>query len=305
MNPAISVVLLTTLTGLGQGLFTMTLLGHFAGATPRYLALGSSLALLLTALGLVASFFHLGRPERGWRAISQWRTSWLSREVIALPLFMALVALYWLGLESGWPTTLGIGAVAFVVCIALWVCTAMIYMCLKFIQEWASPLTMLNFVLISLASGTLVAVNVALFSDWAIVYPLVYLSFFLTVVAGIGRGVSLIRNARLKPKSTLQSAIGIPNPKIVQRSMGATGGTFNTREFFHGKSLGFVKSVKWLAIMLTFVVPAALLALAVLGAPAIFVLLAAIVQCIGLLFERWFFFAQARHPQNLYYQFVS
>jgi DMSO reductase anchor subunit len=28
-------------------------------------------------------------------------------------------------------------------------------------------------------------------------------------------------------------------------------------------------------------------------------------QFIGLLAERWFFFAQAQHPQNLYYQVVS
>jgi DMSO reductase anchor subunit len=305
MNPAISVVLLTTFTGLGQGLFTMTLLGHFVGANPHYLALGSSFALVLTAAGLLASFFHLGRPERGWRAASQWRTSWLSREVIALPLFIGLVGLYWLALRNEWPAALGIGAAAFVVCIALWVCTAMIYMCLAFIQEWASPLTMLNFVLMSLASGTVLALNIALFSDWAIVFPLVYLGLLLTVIAGLARGTSLVRNARLKPKSTLQSAIGHADPKIVQRSMGATGGTFNTREFFHGKSLGFIRSIKWLFIALGFVVPAALLALAIAGAPAIVVLAAAIVQVTGFLFERWFFFAQARHPQNLYYQVVS
>jgi DMSO reductase anchor subunit len=80
MNPALSVVFLTTLCGLGQGLFVMTLLGHLVGAQPRYLLLGSGLALVLAALGLVASFFHLGRPERAWRAIRQVRTSWLSRE---------------------------------------------------------------------------------------------------------------------------------------------------------------------------------------------------------------------------------
>lgn len=29
-----------------------------------------------------------------------------------------------------------------------------------------------------------------------------------------------------------------------------------------------------------------------------------VVQFVGLLFERWLFFAQARHPQNIYYQTV-
>jgi DMSO reductase anchor subunit len=32
--------------------------------------------------------------------------------------------------------------------------------------------------------------------------------------------------------------------------------------------------------------------------------LAFVVQYLGLLAERWFFFAQANHPQNLYYQTI-
>ena len=35
----------------------------------------------LAAGGLVSSVFHLGRPERAWRALAGWRHSWLSREV--------------------------------------------------------------------------------------------------------------------------------------------------------------------------------------------------------------------------------
>jgi DMSO reductase anchor subunit len=119
------------------------------------------------------------------------------------------------------------------------------------------------------------------------------------------RGASLARNARLKPKSTLQSAIGIADPRITQRAMGATGGTFNTREFFHGRTLAFLRRVKWVMIALTFVLPALLVFGALVRAPSYVVLLALIAQSVGLLFERWFFFAQARHPQNLYYQAVS
>src|SRR5258706_12194155 len=135
MNPALSVVFLTTLTGLGQGLFAMVMLGHVAGAQTRYLLLGSSTAVLLATLGLFASFFHLGRPERAWRTAMQFRTSWLSREVIALPLFMGLVLLYWLAVRTGWGGAVMIGLLALVACIGLWICTAMIYMCIKFIQE--------------------------------------------------------------------------------------------------------------------------------------------------------------------------
>ena len=76
------------------------------------------------------------------------------------------------------------------------------------------------------------------------------------------------------------------------------GGSFNTREFFHGRTPCALRNVKWLFLAGAFVAPAALLAA---GLPAT----AFIVQYAGLLAERWFFFAQANHPQNLYYQVIS
>ena len=92
MRPAFSVIFLTTLLGAAQGLF-LTLygteligLGNLNHAdSQRFLASGSAVALVLLVLGLGASFLHLGRPERAWRSAAKWRTSWLSREVHALP----------------------------------------------------------------------------------------------------------------------------------------------------------------------------------------------------------------------------
>lgn len=305
MNPAVSVILLTVLSGMGQGVFVMVLLGHLRGATPHFLILGTIASLLLCGLGLLASFFHLGRPERAWRAVAQWRTSWLSREVIALPLFMALMLLYGtLGLFGGRGATL-VGALALFACVALWICTAMIYTCIRFIQEWASPYTMANFVLGSLASGAMVALVLAAFSDWTMIHPLAISSLLFTTVAGVVRGLSLRRNARLVPRSTLQSAIGFNNPAITQRSMGATGGTFNTREFFHGRTVAFLRSIKWLFVLMGFVLPVLLVILALASGASGMIFLALPLQVIGLLLERWFFFAQARHAQNLYYQVIS
>ena len=84
MNPAWSVILLTTLLGVGQGLFLAVWGVEFAvsggGVVPAgFYVAGSLLSLLFLAGGLVASIFHLGHPERGWRAAAMWRTSWLSR----------------------------------------------------------------------------------------------------------------------------------------------------------------------------------------------------------------------------------
>jgi DMSO reductase anchor subunit len=134
---------------------------------------------------------------------------------------------------------------------------------------------------------------------WAIV---------LTVLAAVGRLASLWRNARLKPRSTTQSAIGIKHPTIAQRAMGFMGGSFNTHEFFHGQAPGRLSAVKQVFLLLAFALPLLMLLLLVLGradAPAAWLLAAFGVQYAGLLAERWFFFAQANHPQNLYYQAVA
>jgi DMSO reductase anchor subunit len=91
----------------------------------------------------------------------------------------------------------------------------------------------------------------------------------------------------------------------VQIAQGFMGGSFNTREFFHHASARTMRSVKWLALGLGFALPIALLVAALAGGVPSLAILAAIVQGAGLIAERWFFLAQANHPQNLYYQAIA
>ena len=323
MHPAFSVIFLTTLIGTGQGLFlalfssqAYTSVNVLPTQPGSFYAAGGFIALLFLVGGLIASFFHLGHPERAWRAAAKWRTSWLSREVIVLPLVMGLIALYvlvnWLNLESdlyglglAGQVPLSVGVAGVVATLALFVCTGMIYGAIKFLQEWASPLTVVNYFLLGTASGfSFAAAFAALYAPdlmpfyggWAIT---------LTVVALFTRSASLIRNARIKHKSTLQSAIGVRHNQVQQRSMGMMGGSYNTREYFHGRTLAFLKSIKWIFMVLVFPVPVLLLWGGIAQDSSALLVLAFAVQYIGLLFERWFFFAQANHPQNLYYQVVG
>jgi sulfite dehydrogenase (quinone) subunit SoeC len=311
MNPAFSVIFLTVLIGAGQGLFLALLLAETWGHAAHrdgglaFLIAGGVLSLLLTAAGLAASFFHLGRPERAWRTAAQWRTSWLSREVIALPLFMAGLFGWTAAHALDWQGTGLWSLLTAIACVALFICTAMIYASLRFLQEWASSYTIINFVLLGLASGFTLATGLSavLWPEWAAAFGAHAMLF--TVLGAISRGLSLHRNAKLVPKSSLQSAIGIRHPRIVQRAQGFMGGSFNTREFFHGRSPGALKQVKTLFIVGAFVVPLLLLAAGLFLGSAAALVLAFVVQFFGLLAERWFFFAQANHPQNLYYQSVS
>lgn len=103
----------------------------------------------------------------------------------------------------------------------------------------------------------------------------------------------------------MQTAIGVRHNKVQQRSMGMMGGSYNTREYFYGRTRMFMKSVKWIFLALAFPVPVALLWAGMAGGAPALLTAAFAVQYLGLLFERWFFFAQANHPQNLYYQVVG
>ena len=301
MKPAFSVIFLTTLIGAAQGLFLLLAGTQAAGlAEPAFLALGGAVCVALSGLGLLASFFHLGHPERAWRAVAMWRTSWLSREVIALPLFMACVFFWAVSHALGWPGSAAWAAAGALACVALFVCTAMIYASLRFLQEWASPLTLVNYVLLGCASGATLGAALAALQAPALAPPYALLAIGLTLAGGVSRTLSLRRNARLRPRSTLQSAIGIRHPRIVQIAAGFLGGSFNTREFFHGQPQALMALVRNAFLVLVFVVPVLLLALSI-NAPALLVLAFA-VQYLGLLLERWFFFAQSSHPQNLYYQ---
>jgi sulfite dehydrogenase (quinone) subunit SoeC len=322
MHPAFSVVFLTTLIGAGQGLFlalftveSYASFGLLPAQGSGFHAVGSALALVLLVMGLAASFFHLGHPERAWRTATQWRTSWLSREVIVLPAFMGVVFLYgmahWLGinpelarLPSGAPVnvTAVLGVLGTLLAFALYLCTAMIYACLRFLREWHTPLTVINYTLLGGASGFSLATALAALAAPGVMPFLMGWALILTALGLVGRSATLMRNARLRPKSTVQSAIGIKHPRIVQKSMGFMGGAFNTREFFHGQRVEVLRAVKWLFILLAFLVPMGLMTFALTSPAGILVPLAAcLLQYLGLLAERWFFFAQANHPQNLYY----
>ena len=323
MNPAFSVIFLTTLIGVGQGLFlalfssqTYSIVNVLPQQPGSYYACGGLIALGFLVGGLVASFFHLGHPERAWRAASKWRTSWLSREVIALPLVMGLVFMYavvnWFELDAdlyGWgmpgQVALTIGTLGAAAALGLFLCTSMIYGAIKFLQEWATPLTVVNFFLMGSASGFAFAAAYAAFMAPGVVEFYAGWAITLTVAAFASRTASLLRNARIKRIASIQTAIGVRHSKVQQRSMGFMGGSYNTRDYFHGKSLAFLKSVKWIFLVLVFLLPVLLLWLGLtLGNPVVYVA-AFTVQYVGLLFERWFFFAQANHPQNLYYQVVG
>ncbi len=310
MHPAFSILFFTTLAGMGQGLVVAIALALLIGipAAPAFVTLSIAVGEVMLVAGLASSFLHLGNKLRAWRSVLMWRTSWMSREVIVLPAFIALLAVWWAtlvgGLASPWSAVAAL--LVLVGAAALWYCTAMIYACLRFIEEWAHPLTIVNYALIGLSSGFTLACALAVLSGEtgfvAIAGPC---ALVVTIVAGFSRWASVRRNAAIRHRSDLQSATGIRASQLVQKSMGMTAGSFNTREFFHHASAAAVRMVRWIAFGFGFALPSLLLLWGVAAGGVAPWLLAVLVQVPGVLADRWYFFAQAKHPQNLYYQAVS
>jgi DMSO reductase anchor subunit len=159
MHPAYSVILFTTASGAGYALIVWLAFSALLGLVPpeRGLGLiGYGLAFGLVTGGLLSSTAHLGRPERAWRALSQWRTSWLSREgmmAVATYAPAGALALGWVILES----TAGLfqlaAALAIVFAVAILFTTGMIYASLKTIRQWHQPLTAPIYTVLGLASG--------------------------------------------------------------------------------------------------------------------------------------------------------
>jgi DMSO reductase anchor subunit len=238
--------------------------------------------------------------------------------VIALPAAMGLTFLYGLFHYLGWTDplfivsetlpidfTLIIGAMGTIATFVLFLCTAMIYASLRFIKAWHSPLTVANFLFLGIASGFMLAaafsaylgINlVAFYGTWAVI---------ATLLGAVTRGFSLYRNTSVRCKVDLQSAIGVHHSELHQKAQGFMGGSFNTREFFHGKSEVFMLMVRYSFLLMVFVLPVMLILLAYALESSRLPIAAFLIQYLGLVLERYHFFAEAKHPQNLYYQSMA
>ncbi|OBQ83341.1 DmsC/YnfH family molybdoenzyme membrane anchor subunit [Mesorhizobium sp. WSM3873] len=309
MHPAYSVVFFTTATGAGYGL--LALLGVLGGlgfiAPELWLGLvGMALSLGLIAAGLLSSTGHLGRPERAWRAFSQWRSSWLSREGIAsvatfIPAGLFGIGWVLMGKSGGWVAIVGLLAAAGAV---VTVCmTGMIYASLKPIAQWHSRYTLPAYLIFSAMTGGLLLNG--LLRSFGAGSTAVLAGALLATLAGWGWKLATWHyNDKLEIPTTANTATGL------------AGGTVRSIEWPHTeenyllKEMGFriarkhSAKLRRITQVLAFAVPAILLVIA-LALPRPFAaaasLLAALFQFAGMLVERWLFFAEAKHTVTLYY----
>ena len=318
MNPAFSVIVFTTLSGAGYGLWCWLGLRLAMGGVARadvgpWLG-GLALGGVLVSAGLLASLAHLGKPRRAWRAFSQWRTSWLSREgVAAMATFIPAGGLLLVlgarhldpgGYGPGQPgvavlTTaaalLAVGSVATVAC------TAMVYASLKPIPAWRQALVLPGYLGFALFTGGLLdqlllaAAGRHAAGAWAMLGMALAL---VLLKLGYWRAIDTT-----PLPVTRGDAIGLPARTVSVFERPHTEANYVTRE------MGFVlarkhgRTLRLAALVLFGAVPGlcVLLAMALPYAAPPWLALASLSALLGAGLERWLFFAQARHVVSLYY----
>jgi sulfite dehydrogenase (quinone) subunit SoeC len=310
MHPAYSVILFTTASGAGYGLLVwLSLLGLLdILPTERWLGIaGFGLALALITAGLLSSTAHLGRPERAWRAFSQWRTSWLSREgVMALATYVpaCLTALGWSVRES-LGGVLDIVAGLTVICaLATLYTTGMIYASLRTIRQWYQPLTAPNYIALGLASG---AVLLDLVLRWLDMCGLWFdlLTAFVLAVAAAMKWAYWLRIDDEPRTFTAEAATGLGHlGKVRPLEPPHTQPNFVMREMGYQVGRRHAVMLRNVALAAGFGLPIVFLLItsaAGWGVAVLAGLLAVISMGVGLIVERWLFFAEAEHVSMLYY----
>jgi DMSO reductase anchor subunit len=314
MHPAYSVIFFTVSSGLGFGVLMLlgflALIGRLA-PNPWLAGAVMIFALGTAAAGLMASALHLGHPERAWRAFSQWRTSWLSREgIAAIATFppALLFALGWVVLgDIHFPFACAAG-VAALLALATVSCTGMIYQSLTAIRAWATGLVTPGYVIMALAGAAL-----WLAFAWRLagnIDPMVtHLPLGAVLAAWALKAIYWRRLDAPSRSPTVQSATGLGGEGVPVRLLESP----HTQENFVMREMGYriarkhAVQLRRVAQGLAFVLPL-VITQGVAQFPALdprlataLVLTAAVSGTLGLCVERWLFFAEARHAVTLYY----
>ena len=303
MHPAFSVIFFTVSSGAGFGLFALLVLAdlfHLVGGLEAHAILWPGLlAVTMVGGGFISSVFHLANPKNSWRAVTRFRTSWLSREgvfgLLFPPFAVAYLAMAWLAPDSWLPVRYVFGMISLFACWLAVFSTGMIYACLKTIRQWNTPLTPANYMALGHFSGALLLLAF-LPPHQRGMFP--FLAIALLVVAALLKAIYYYWLIAPHVSPNINSATGFNRSKVRLLDQGHTHGTFLTQEFGFQVARKYRLFLKGLFFLTAFGYP-----LVVLTGEASRgdMVMAAISALFGLMVERWLFFAEARHVVNLYH----
>jgi DMSO reductase anchor subunit len=309
MHPAYSIILFTTASGAGYGLLiwlALTALIHGPAANWWFAATSMTVAFALISSGLVSSTFHLGRPGRAWRAFSEWRSSWLSREAIASLVTLGpslVLAVAWLDLlDAPWLIVPAAMATLLMGVITIF-CTARIYSSLATIRQWHHPLVNAGYLALGIATGAVLIVSLA--NIFGLFAPVMGRLSALSLVAAAICKWFYWRAIDSAPRTyTIEQATGLGSlGKVRQWEPPHTGGNFIMREMGYKVARQHALKLRQYVLAALCMAAATTLASTLVSGGLSAALAATSIACAGLgvLIERWLFFAEAQHVSTLYY----
>ena len=302
MHPAPSVIIFTSLSGLGFGL--MFFLGFGMPAVSGWMAFTFFfIAYALAVGGLMASTLHLGNPQRAIKAFSQWRTSWLSREGVAAVVSLLVMAIYAIGLIFLDKNLQIVGWIGALLSLATVFTTSKIYNQLKTVPRWNMPLTPVLFLTYALAGGALLSGQItyalaggALLSGQITAAATLLLVLTALQLAAWQMGDKAFKNAG----HTIETATGLGNLGKVRLLEGPhSGPNYLMKEMVHVVARKHSRKLRIISAITLGLLPA--LILLALPFNHVLALIAVASHLIGLFTARWLFFAEAEHVVGLYY----
>ena len=289
MHPAPSIILFTVLSGFGFGLISIIGLLQFLSVISMFdLIIYSIIGVIFATVGLVSSFFHLANKKNAIKSLSQWQTSWLSREAIA-SIFCLLVVfgnIIWAVSQNIYISEVGV-VLSFLSLFTIFT-TSMIYAQLKTVPSWNNALTPAIFVCAALTGGAI------LLTDYA---SLVLLLVFGTLQISFW----YIADRGFQDKETsVGTALGYnKNEEIRPFDVAHTNRNYLLNEMVYKVARKHSVKIRYISFFMAFVFPMSL----ILIFPNNFsVSVSAItIHLIGIYFSRWLFFAEAKHSVSFYY----
>ncbi len=307
MHPSKSIIFFTVISGTGYGMFTGLLFSIlFLNLTysNEYKLMVSAISFIMITAGLLSSTFHLGHPERAWRALSQWKTSWLSREGLsAIITFIPMTVFYFL-----WIMDINAHIVFLILTnifsILTIFCTGQMYASLKTIPAWNNPLVTPIYILNGISIGSLFIYSLNFYFNYNsnlfeyFIYIILLLNFLFKIYYWITVGKKADTNS--------QSAVGIKSKNISFFEGPHTGKNYLTNEMINKISDQNSNILRFIFCILSFVTPVYIINQSsylvadpfILKLSMIFVFFLALI---GMMIERYLFFIQSRHVVGLYY----
>ena len=290
MHPAPSIILFTVLSGFGFGLISILGLLQFLNAISVFdLIIFSVLGVVFSTVGLMSSFFHLANKINAIKSLSQWQTSWLSREAIASIFCLLLV----LG-NIGWGFVQNmyikeVGLVLFFLALFTIFTTSMIYAQLKTVPSWNNILTPAIFIFAALTGGSILLTNYACLVI-LLVFGTLQILFWYIADKGFEQ-----------KKTSIGTALGFGTEEEIRSFDAAhTNRNYLLNEMVYKVGRKHSIKIRYISFFMAFVFPMSL----ILIFPDDFKgsILIVFLHLVGIYFSRWLFFAEAKHSVSFYYE---